>query len=413
MVAFETFDLNNGLCVILHTDTTTPLAAINLTYKVGSKNEHPDKTGFAHLFEHLMFSGSKHIPSYDKVLQSVGGTNNAFTNPDITNYYLSLPAKNLETALWLEADRMNELAFSEESLATQKNVVIEEFKQSYLNQPYGDIMLLLKPLAYKIHPYQWNTIGKDIEHIALANMEEVKRFFYQYYRPNNAILSVTGNINTEQTLSWVKKWFGEIPMGKQQITPLPSEPSQTEKRFLEVERNVPYDFITIAFHTCKRSDKEFYANSLLSDILSNGQSSRFQEILVNKKHIFSHINSYLTESFDNGLFIINGIPSAGISLPTAENAIWEQLEELKTNLIQQEELQKVKNKVKTLLYFSELSIQEKALSLCLFEAMDHAARINQEEKNYASVDVNDMIKTSRAVFRKENSSTIYYKAIKQ
>ncbi|HOF15988.1 MAG TPA: pitrilysin family protein [Bacteroidales bacterium] len=413
MVAFETFDLNNGLRVILHTDTTTPLAAINLTYKVGSKNEHPDKTGFAHLFEHLMFSGSKHIPSYDKVLQSVGGTNNAFTNPDITNYYLSLPAKNLETALWLEADRMNELAFSEESLATQKNVVIEEFKQSYLNQPYGDIMLLLKPLAYKVHPYQWNTIGKDIEHIALANMEEVKRFFYQYYRPNNAILSVTGNINTEQTLSWVKKWFGEIPMGKQQITPLPSEPSQTEKRFLEVERNVPYDFITIAFHTCKRSDKEFYANSLLSDILSNGQSSRFQEILVNKKHIFSHINSYLTESFDNGLFIINGIPSAGISLPTAENAIWEQLEELKTNLIQQEELQKVKNKVKTLLYFSELSIQEKALSLCLFEAMDHAARINQEEKNYASVDANDMIKTSRAVFRKENSSTIYYKAIKQ
>ncbi|MGI6292694.1 MAG: M16 family metallopeptidase [Bacteroidales bacterium] len=413
MVAFETFDLNNGLRVILHTDTTTPLAAINLTYKVGSKNEHPDKTGFAHLFEHLMFSGSKHIPSYDKVLQSVGGTNNAFTNPDITNYYLSLPAKNLETALWLEADRMNELAFSEESLATQKNVVIEEFKQSYLNQPYGDIMLLLKPLAYKVHPYQWNTIGKDIEHIALANMEEVKRFFYQYYRPNNAILSVTGNINTEQTLSWVKKWFGEIPMGKQQITPLPSEPSQTEKRFLEVERNVPYDFITIAFHTCKRSDKEFYANSLLSDILSNGQSSRFQEILVNKKHIFSHINSYLTESFDNGLFIINGIPSAGISLPTAENAIWEQLEELKTNLIQQDELQKVKNKVKTLLYFSELNIQEKALSLCLFEAMDHAARINQEEKNYASVDANNMIKTSRAVFRKENSSTIYYKAIKQ
>lgn len=413
MVAFETFDLNNGLRVILHTDTTTPLAAINLTYKVGSKNEHPDKTGFAHLFEHLMFSGSKHIPSYDKVLQSVGGTNNAFTNPDITNYYLSLPAKNLETALWLEADRMNELAFSEESLATQKNVVIEEFKQSYLNQPYGDIMLLLKPLAYKVHPYQWNTIGKDIEHIALANMEEVKRFFYQYYRPNNAILSVTGNINTEQTLSWVKKWFGEIPMGKQQITPLPSEPSQTEKRFLDVERNVPYDFITIAFHTCKRSDKEFYANSLLSDILSNGQSSRFQEILVNKKHIFSHINSYLTESFDNGLFIINGIPSAGISLPTAENAIWEQLEELKTNLIQQEELQKVKNKVKTLLYFSELNIQEKALSLCLFEAMDHAARINQEEKNYASVDANNMIKTSRAVFRKENSSTIYYKAIKQ
>ncbi len=412
MVTFETFDLDNGLRIILHTDTTTPLATVNLSYKVGSKNENPNKTGFAHLFEHLMFGGSKHIPSYDKIVQSVGGENNAFTNPDITNYYINLPAKNLETALWLEADRMNELAFSEQALAIQKDVVIEEFKQSYLNQPYGDLMLLLKPLAYKVHPYQWNTIGKSTEHIANASIEEVKSFFYQYYRPNNAILSIAGNIDKEQTLLWIKKWFGEIPMGSKDTTMLLVEPPQTEKRFLEVERQVPYDFISMAFHTCKRSSNDFYATDLLSDILSNGKSSRFQEILINKKRIFSYINSSLTETYDEGLFIINGILAAGISLQTAENAIWEQLEELKNKTIEDKELQKVKNKVKTLLYFNELNVQTKALSLCLFEIIDSAKRINSEEKRYTSVSPNDILKASNTVFRIENSSTIYYKAAK-
>lgn len=411
MIPFEKYTLDNGLQVILHTDKATPLAAVNITYRIGSRNEHPHRTGFAHLFEHLMFGGSKHIPSYDKVLQAVGGENNAFTNTDITNYYLSLPVQNLETALWLEADRMNELAFSEESFNVQRNVVMEEFKQSYLNQPYGDLMLLLKPLAYKVHPYQWNTIGKDIAHIAGANLDEVKDFFYKFYRPNNAILSVAGNINTEQTKAWIEKWFADIPSGTYCPPALPQEPPQTMSRFLEVERKVPYDYLVMAFHNCQRNNETFYANDLLSDILSNGDSSRFQEQLINKKQIFTSLSTHLTGTFDNGLFIINGIPATGISLQAAEKAVWESLTQIQTEPVQDNELQKVKNRIKTLLYFSELSVQDKALSLCLFEAMDNAERINREEENYQNVSIDNIQHSACEIFREENSSTLYYKAI--
>lgn len=410
MIPFEKYTLGNGLQVILHTDKITPIAAVNITYRVGSRNEHPERTGFAHLFEHLMFGGSKHIPSYDKVLQAVGGENNAFTNTDITNYYLSLPVQNLETALWLEADRMNELAFSEENLNVQRNVVMEEFKQSYLNQPYGDLMLLLKPLAYKVHPYQWNTIGKDIAHIADARLDDVKDFFYKFYRPKHAILSVAGNIDTEQTKAWIEKWFADIPSGTYCPPPLPQEPPQTEARSLEVVRKVPYDYLLIAFHSCQRKDEAFYAADLLSDILSSGNSSRFQEILVNEKHIFTSISTYLTGTFDKGLFIINGIPATGISLQAAEEAVWEILHELKSTSVDANELQKVKNKVNTLLYFNELSVQDKALSLCLFEALDHAERMNKEVENYQKVNIADIQHSAREIFREENSSTLYYKA---
>lgn len=410
MVPFETYTLSNGLRVILHTDTTTPITAVNIMYQVGSRNENPERTGFAHLFEHLMFGGSKNIPAYDKVLQAVGGENNAFTNTDITNYYLTLPSANLETALWLESDRMNELAFSENALTIQRNVVIEEFKQSYLNQPYGDLMLLLKPLTYKVHPYQWNTIGKEIRHIADARLEDVKDFFYNFYRPNNAILSVAGNIDISNTKMLIEKWFGEIPSGKYLSPSIPKEPPQTERRFLEVERNVPYSYLTMAFHTCKRKDKAFYANDLLSDILTNGDSSRFQEILVNEKHIFTSISTFLTGTFDNGLFIICGIPADNISLQAAENAIWEELEQIKNEAVTNYELQKVKNKAQTLLYLSELNVQEKALSLCMFEAMDTVSRIYDEEHNYKNVTVNDIHHIAQEIFRMENCSVLYYKA---
>lgn len=411
MISYEKYTLSNGLRVILHTDTTTPIAAVNITYLVGSRNENPLRTGFAHLFEHLMFGGSKNIPSYDKVLQAVGGENNAFTSTDITNYYLSLPVQNLETALWLESDRMNELAFSENSFNVQRNVVIEEFKQSYLNQPYGDLMLLLKPLAYKVHPYQWNTIGKDIQHIAESQLDEVKDFFYKFYRPNNAILSIAGNIDTDQTKTWIEKWFADIPAGTYTRPGLVQEPPQTQARFLTVERHVPYDYLVIAFHTCKKNEKEFYATDLLSDILSNGESSRFQEILVNQKHIFSFVSAYHTGTFDNGLFIINGIPANGISLETAEEAVWEQLAQLKEKAVNEQELQKAKNKVKTLLYLNELSVQDKALLLCLFEAMESIERIHTEEENYQNVSIENIQNISKQIFRKENSSTLHYKAI--
>lgn len=411
MVSFESYTLANGLKVILHLDTTTPIAAVNLLYQVGARNENPNRTGFAHLFEHLMFGGSKNIASYDKVLQAVGGENNAFTSNDVTNYYISLPIQNLETALWLESDRMNELAFSENTLHTQRNVVIEEFKQSYLNQPYGDLMLLLKPLAYKVHPYQWNTIGKDIKHIEEANLDEVKDFFYKFYRPNKAILSIAGNLQLEKTKMWVEKWFGSIPSGTYDTPTLPQEPPQHERRFLEVKRKVPYNYLVMAFHNCKRKDKDFYTNDLLSDILSNGESSRLQENLVNKKRIFSSISAYVTENFDNGLFIIGGVPSANITLQDAEEAIWEELNDLKTNLISDKELEKVKNKAQTVLYFKELSVQEKALSLCMFEAIDHAERIYDEEQHYKNVTADDMLRISQHIFRPTNASVLYYQAI--
>lgn len=411
MVSFESYTLANGLRVILHLDTTTPIAAVNLLYQVGSRNENPNRTGFAHLFEHLMFGGSKNIPKYDKVLQAVGGENNAFTSNDVTNYYISLPVQNLETAFWLESDRMNELAFSENALQIQRNVVIEEFKQSYLNQPYGDLMLLLRPLAYKVHPYQWNTIGKDIKHIEEANLNEVKDFFYKFYRPNKAILSVAGNLHIEKTKMWINKWFGSIPSGTYDTPILPQEPPQNERRFLEVKRNVPYNYLVMAFHSCKRKNKDFYTNDLLSDILSNGESSRFRENLINKKRIFSSISAYITGNFDNGLFVIGGVPSENISLQHAEEAIWEELNNLKTNLVSDKELEKVKNKAQTVLYFKELSVQEKALSLCMFEAIDHAERIHDEERHYKDVTADDILRISQQIFRPTNASVLYYQAI--
>ena len=316
MIQFEKFQLPNGLRVILHVDRNTPMAALNITYNVGSRDEDPQHTGFAHLFEHLMFGGSKNIPDFDTRLQQVGGENNAFTNTDLTNYYLTVPVANLETALWLESDRMNELAFSKESLEVQRQVVIEEFKQQYLNQPYGDVMLLLKPLAYKVHPYQWNPIGKETSHIANAKMQEVKDFFYRFYRPNNAVLCIAGNINVKTTKEWVYKWFADIPQGTPYVRDLPMEPEQSEARLLQVERNVPNDLLVKAYHCCKRADASFYPTDMVSDILSNGKSARLQQRLVEEKQVFSNISAYVTGTFDEGLFIISGNPNEGVSLET-------------------------------------------------------------------------------------------------
>jgi predicted Zn-dependent peptidase len=333
MIAFEKFTLENGLRVLVHKDESTPIVAVNILYNVGARNEHPDKTGFAHLFEHLMFGGSKNIAVFDEPLERVGGENNAFTNNDITNYYLTLPQQNLETAFWLESDRMNELAFSEKSLEVQRNVVVEEFKQRYLNQPYGDVWLLLRPLAYKIHPYQWSTIGKEISHIENATMEDVKAFFYRYYRPNNAIMVVAGNVDVVQIKHLSEKWFGNIPPGDEFQRNIPFEPLQTEERILSVERDVPYDAIYKTYHICKRTDKEYFSFDLISDILSNGKSSRFNNELVKKQKLFSEINAYHTGDIDNGLFVISGKLHQGIEMTIAENAIDNEIEKLKNEFV--------------------------------------------------------------------------------
>lgn len=412
MIQFEKYQLDNGLTVILQPDSTTPMAAVNICYNVGSRDEREERTGFAHLFEHLMFGGSKNVPSYDEPLQRVGGENNAFTSADITNYYLTLPAQNVETAFYLESDRMNELAFSEKSFNVQRNVVVEEFNQSYLNQPYGDAMLLLKPLAYKVHPYRWNTIGVTPEHVQNATMEEVKEFFYTFYRPNNAVLTVSGNICVEDCKKMIHKWFADIPAGKPYGRNLPQEPVQQEARMLQVEREVPCDALYKAYKMCKRNSPDFYATDLLSDVLSNGDSARLTRYLVNEKHLFTSVNAYVSGTFDEGLFLISGYVNEGVSIEEADKAVQEQLHALQEQQVGDYELQKVKNKVQTVLDYAELAVQDKAMNLSIFEVMSQAEDINTEDKKYMDVTKEKMQVVAKEVFDNKKCSTLYYKAQK-
>lgn len=410
MIDFEKFELDNGLKVILHKDTSTPIVAMNILYDVGARDEDPNKTGFAHLFEHLMFGGSVNIPKYDVPLENAGGENNAFTNNDITNYYLTIPKQNLELAFWLESDRMLNLAFSEKSLDVQRNVVIEEFKQSYLNQPYGDVWLLLRPLAYKIHPYLWTTIGKDISHIEEATMADVKAFYEKYYNPNNAILSIAGDIDFKEVEKFSKKWFEPIRSGKNSARLLPAEPIQLEGRTLSVQRDVPIDAIYKAYHMCNRTDDDYYTSDLISDVLSNGNSSRLFSVLVKEKQIFSKINAYISGDIDNGLFIFTGKLVKGVDMKEAESALNDEIEKIKSQEVTSDELQKVKNKIESTIEFSEINVLDKAMNLAYNELLGNADLINQEIGLYNKVTKKDIQRVAYKIFNKNNCSTLYYNA---
>lgn len=410
MINYKKFVLKNGLRVLHHHDTSTPLVCLNVLYDVGARDEEPDKTGFAHLFEHLMFGGSVNIPNYDEPLQRAGGENNAFTTNDITNYYLTLPAENCETAFWLESDRMLSLAFSEKSLEVQRNVVIEEFKQRYFNQPYGDVWLLLRPLAYKVHPYLWNTIGKEISHIENAKMEDVKAFFKKFYNPSNAILVIAGNIEFEKAKELSEKWFA--PIAPVQVKPrtLPQEPQQTEARKLTVQRDVPLDAIYKAYHVGARGDEDYHAMDMVSDILSNGKSARLYLELVKNKQLFSEINAYMSGDLDKGLFIISGKLVKGVSMEAAEAAIEEEIDKFKSKLLEERELTKIKNKLESILVFSEMNILNKAMNLATFELMGDANLINQETEKYLAVSAEKIQQVLTKYVQKENCSTLYYMA---
>lgn len=410
MIAVDKFELDNGLRVVVHHDKTTPVVAFNLLYDVGARDEDENRTGFAHLFEHLMFGGSLNIPNYDTELQKVGGENNAFTTNNITNYYITLPKQNLETAFWLESDRMLKLDFSQEKLKIQQNVVIEEYKQRYLNQPYGDVWLHLRPMAYKVHPYKWATIGKDISHIENATLQDVKDFFYSFYAPNNAILVVAGNVETKQIKILANKWFANIE--KRNVIPrnLPQEPEQTKTMIAELEKDVPFDAIYKAYHMCSRTDKDFYGYDFISDILSNGKSSRLYESLVKKKKLFSEINAYITGDIDPGLMVVTGKPAKGTTMVNAENAIEEELNKLKTELVAEHELEKIKNKIESIHVFSETSVLNKAMNLAVHELLGDAKNINKEVELYRKVDEYQIQRLANKMFRSKNSSTIYYKA---
>ncbi|MFH1004383.1 MAG: pitrilysin family protein [Bacteroidota bacterium] len=410
MISFQKFSFPNGLRVIHHEDKSTPLVCMNILYDVGARDEKPTCTGFAHLFEHLMFGGSINIPDYDEPLQRVGGENNAFTSNDITNYYLTVPSANIETAFWLESDRMLSLAFSEKSLEVQRNVVIEEFKQRYLNQPYEDIWLLLRPLVFKVHPYLWDTIGKDISHIAEAKMNDVKTFFKKFYCPNNAIMVLAGNVSLDEVKRLSEKWFAPIPKGPENKRNLPVEPAQKESRSLTVRRKVPFNAIYKVFHNCSRRDKEFYATDLLSDILSDGSSARLYNELVKNRKLFSDINTYSEDSIDKGMFVISGKLVKGVKMKEAEKAIEEEIEKLKKEEVEKKELQKVQNKMESILVFSEMNIMSKALNLAISELLGDANLINNETEKYLAVTTKQVKEQANQIFRKENCSTLYYLA---
>lgn len=410
MVRFDRFTLENGLRVIVHQDRSTPLVAMNLLYNVGSRHENQEMTGLAHLLEHLMFGGSADVPEFDLPLQIAGGENNAFTNNDITDYYITIPANNLETAFWLESDRMNGLNLTQETLDIQKSVVIEEFKQRYLNQPYGDAMLKLRPLAYKVHPYRWPTIGMDISHIESVRLEDVKKFYSSHYSPGNAILSLTGNISPDIARDLSVKWFGPVKGNPAREVAIPTEPEQTGERIITLKRDVPSDALYKAWHICKRDHDDFHALDLVTDILSGGESGRLYTRLVRKKNIFSEINAWITSDLDPGLAILTGKLMKGIDPETADKAVNEVIDELKNKPVTISEINKVKNRFESSTLLSNTSILNKAMSLSFYELLGDAGRINREVESYREVSQSRITDSARKHLATSNCSTIYYQS---
>lgn len=408
MIQFEKFTLDNGLRVLVHEDKSTPMAVVNVLYDVGARDEDPEKTGFAHLFEHLMFGGSINIPVYDEPLQVAGGENNAYTTNDLTNYYCQLPAENIETAFWLESDRMLSLAFGKKSLEVQRKVVSEEFKEHYINKPYGDVWHKLRQLVYTTHPYRWMTIGASLKHIEDAQLQDVKDFFFKHYTPSNAILVVAGNITADAVKTLAEKWFGPIPAGIKYNRHLPVEPKQTAPRFLEVKSNVPLDALYKAWHIYPRTDPRYYTADLITDILSGGGSSRLFQSLVKEKKLFSSIDCYHLGSTDAGIITIDGKLVKGVDIKVADAAVVEELEKLKQNGITVSELEKVKNKTESAMAFEDMSVMNRAQSIAMYELLGDAGLINTELSRYQAVTAEQILEESRIIFNENNCSTMYY-----
>ena len=408
MIQFEKFQLDNGLKVLVHQDTSTPMAVVNVLYNVGAKDEDPNKTGFAHLFEHLMFGGSVNIPVYDEPLQRAGGENNAYTTNDLTNYYCQIPAENIETAFWLESDRMLSLAFSKKSLEVQRKVVCEEFKEHYINKPYGDAWHKMRSLAYTQHPYRWMTIGASLQHVEDATMEDVKDFFFQFYRPNNAILVVTGNVQTEQVKQLAQKWFGPIEAGKPYVRNLPKEPVQEKSRSMDVRADVPLDMLMMTWHMGGRFDEGYHATDLITEVLGGGTSARLYEQLIKVKQIFSSIDCYHFGTVDPGLLVIEGKLVKGISMTVAEKAVLEEIEKIKNEILDAKEVQKVINKTESVICFEDMSIMNRAHSLAYYELLGDADLMNKELSMYQKVTPSMIQHTAQQIFQDSNRNTLYY-----
>lgn len=410
MLKYNRFVLGNGLRVIHLEDKNTPMVVVNTLYDVGARDESPDRTGMAHLFEHLMFGGSANVPSFDDPIQQAGGEDNAWTTNDYTNYYEVLPSQNAEIAFWLESDRMLALEFSQRSLDVQKQVVCEEFKQRNLNQPYGDVSHLMRSLVFKQHPYSWPTIGLELSHIESVDLEFEKQFFYSHYAPNNAILSVVGNISLAETKRLVEKWYADIPRREVVKRDIPREPEQTEPRFMEVERNVPADAIYKAFRSPRRMDEDYYVSDLMSDILANGRSSRLFQRMVCERKLFLSVDACILGDIEEGLFYVNGKLADGVSFEEADKALNDELQALCNELLDEHELEKVKNKYESNRLFGDISLLNKANSLCYYELLGDVELINTELSYYQKVTAEDVRSLARKLFRPENCSTIYYRA---
>jgi predicted Zn-dependent peptidase len=408
MIGYNRFVLDNGLRVLVHEDTSTPMAVVNVMYDVGAKDENPNKTGFAHLFEHLMFGGSINIKDYDEPLQRAGGENNAYTTNDLTNYYCSMPKENIETAFWLESDRMLSLAFSKKSLEVQRKVVCEEFKEHYINKPYGDVWFKMRALAYKVHPYKWMTIGKELSHVENATIDDVKDFFFKHYRPINAILVVAGNVKTEEVKRLANKWFGPIPMGEKYQRKLPQEPKQTEARFLEHYADVPLDAFVKTWHIDSRMNKGYYVADLISEVLGGGGSSRLYQKLVKEQQLFSNLDCYHFGSIEGGLLAIEGKLVKGVKLADTNKAVNEEIEKIKSTLVDDNELQKVKNKTESIIAFEDMSVMSRATSLANYELLGDANLMNTELDKYQAITVEDIKAYSQTIFDDNNSNTLHY-----
>ena len=410
MITYKKTILSNGLSVIANRDKTSRMAAVNILYKVGARNENPNRTGLAHLFEHLMFRGTHQIPDFDTPVQMACGENNAFTNNDYTDFYITLPIANIETALWLESDRMTGLNLSEKACKIEKRVVIEEFRQRYLNQPYGDANMLLRALAYKQHPYRWATIGLTPEHIEQASAKEIHNFYRTFYHPSNAILSFSGDMAEEEFFALAEKWFGCIEDHEHDIPSIPMEPMQNEARRQEVERDVPATTITIAFKMGNRLSRDFFLGDITSDILAGGDSARLYEHLIKNKRLFASVNAYITGDVDCGLFVFTGQLLPSTTEAEAEEALWAEMADLQQNNISDYELEKVKNKFEANTLFGELNVMNKAMNLGYYEMIGDLSLINREVEIYRSLTSGDISDFASRIFRKENSSTLIYRA---
>ena len=412
MIKYEKFTLENGLRVLVHEDHSTPMAIVNIMYDVGSRDENPAKTGFAHLFEHLMFGGSVNVDDFETPLQMAGGENNAYTSNDVTNYYIQIPSENVETAFWLESDRMLSLAFDEKSLDVQRKVVSEEFKEHYINKPYGDVWFKMREMAYEKHPYKWMTIGKELSHIENAGLDDVKNFFFKHYRPVNAIMVVAGNVKTAEVKAMAEKWFGDIPSGEKYIRNIPQEPTQSAPRKTEVSADVPLDALYKCWHMDGRLDHGYYVADLISEILGGGGSSRLYQSLVKEKKLFSNIECYHQGTVDHGLLTVEGKLVKGVTLEEAEKAVDEQLDLLKLQGITEKELIKVKNKTESAITFEDMSVMARANSLAFYELLGDASLFNSDREKYLAVTLEDILSYSRRIFDEKNSNTLYYRRSK-